>query len=210
MKSLKNAVYSHLIDRDRYQLEVTITDQETRIQCRIASDSNEPGQLYRISAAFLAHGWEINEATIRAVGDTGFVNDFILLRTPGKSAALEGNEEIKAIVNTIESLLYGNVPVMDFLNEREIYPGGGEAGQTTIQYLEGKMPGLEIRGVYDTYFFLRMFQSFYLMDVDVRDGEIIVEREGVVKSLFWMDAHDIRFTSSEFTDRLIEEVKQSL
>ena len=209
MKSLKSAVYSHLIDRDRYRLEAVFTEMEPGVQCDIHCNGNESGALYRISAAFFVHGWDIRRGTIQT-SHPGYLDDrFTLMRrNPGPSGI--DPDEIRNLVGSLDGLLFHGQPVRDALQERGITLQNRPVDGLSIKILDGKGPGIEVHSPYDPVFLLRMFQSFYMMDVDVLEGEISADPHHGVYTLFWMDPSDIRFTSSEFTGRLVEELSQSL
>lgn len=211
MKGASRAVYSRSIDEPQHRLDISIREMGGGLRIRIEAGLNEVGVLFRVCSVLYAYEWAIVAAHINSPAADRISDEFEIMPRPG--APPVGEPELRAMVDDLESLLFGGLSVLDYLSARKASPPPPPpaSAQAEIRVLhEGEQISIEIKGRDRNGLLLGLAQAFYLMDIDVREADIHTDPDGRIRNRFLVYPSDRRFASEEFCARLSEELRQLL
>jgi UTP:GlnB (protein PII) uridylyltransferase len=200
--------YVMILDRADYSIEAGFRRDGNEYDFRFRTALNEAGLLYRITVALYIHGFEIVKAKITTDENQAVFDEFRLKQAEGFSEDFLSEKAVRSFVFDVENLLYKGKSAVDFINENDLHiPGYHEGnGSADLTEMDG-FPVIEVRGSYQKTLLLSLFQSFYLMDVNVQEARIWVMPDGQLSTRFMIASDDPRFTNPQFQEQLMEEMR---
>ncbi len=212
MSSTSKSIYSRARGDEKHQrLDITIQEEGSAgLRMKVDAEMNEVGILFRLCAVLYSYHWNIQGARIYTPGPNAISDEFHIV-TAGDQPTAMNEVSMRGLIDDLERLLFGGVSVLEYLTEREARvpardhnPGTGgdvqllnQDNQSVIEVTASDRPGL----------LLSLSQAFYLMDINIFEGEITTQADGAVWNRFVVDPGDKRFQSPEFRRRLREELK---
>ncbi len=190
---------------DHYLRIHAVTEDAEGYSLSIDSDQHDTGSLYRIGAALAAPGWLVKSSEVKTQEESIIHLDAYLVPMPGSPGLNESS--INQFFQNLGSMLVDGVSVVDFLGERHLAPGGHHQarGFADLTYDNGRVV-IEVRTRPDPFTLISIFQSFYLMDVNVKEGTIRTHPDQIWEIRFVVATDDFRYHNPEFRKRLKEEL----
>ncbi len=209
--------YSMILERDGYFIQVSFESSGSGYNFQFSTALNEPGLLYRVTAALFVHGFEITSARIITGENQAVFDEFMLKDLLEERASRQSGSEIRGLLNPVRirsflhdtaDLLYQGKSALQFIEENDIKIPRFHEGSGSADLLEmDGYPVIEVRGSYQKTLLLSLFQAFYSMDVNVHEAEIRVLPDGRLSSRFMIASDDSRFTNPQFQEQLMEELR---
>lgn len=209
MKAPNKALYSRSVDDQNHRLDVSLRDAPPGVRLKIEAALNEVGVLFRLCAVLYSFNWSIQEARIASPESNRISDDFWII--PGAGAGASSELQFRSMIDDLEKLLFGGVSVLEYLTQRKAAIPRTEFqaahGEVTLSAKRGGETVIEITGRDKRGLLLILTQAFYLMDIDILEADIHTDPDGRVRNRFVVDPRDERFYSTEFQNRLCEELR---
>jgi len=187
--------------KSRLDVEIFELDEGNRIT--IESEINEVGVLFRLAAVFFGRGWSILKARIHSP-DMNRIQDEFFIRHRSKE---KKQADLKLIVSDLENLLFGGVSVLEYLMNLKVSPPPSPVGGGHVEVsFHDAVPVIQMNGQDQPGLLLKISQAFFLMDINVVQGNIETNSFGGIHNSFQADPLDRRFYIPEFCRRLEEEL----
>ncbi|MCR9144460.1 MAG: hypothetical protein NXI24_19635 [bacterium] len=212
MSSTSKSIYSRARGDEKHQrLDITIQEAGPGgLRMKVDAEMNEVGILFRLCAVLYSYHWNIQGARIYTPGPNAISDEFHIVT--GEDPTAMNEDSMRGLIDDLERLLFGGVSVLEYLTEhharvpakeRESSEGGGDV----VLLKQGQQSVIEVTAVDRPGLLLSLSQAFYLMDINISEGEITTQPDGAVWNRFAVDPADKRFQSPEFQRRLREELK---
>lgn len=217
MSSTSKSIYSRARRDEKHQrLDITIQEEGPgSLRMKVDAEMNEVGILFRLCAVLYSYQWNIQSARIYTPGPDAISDEFHIVTGQDPAAPTTMNEtSMRGLIDDLEKLLFAGVSVLEYLTEHHARVPGKQVerdnpGESCDVVLlnEGKQSVIEVTASDRPGLLLSLSQAFYLMDINIFEGEITTGPGGSVWNRFVVDPGDKRFQSKEFRRRLREELK---
>ncbi|MCB1172083.1 MAG: ACT domain-containing protein [Leptospiraceae bacterium] len=211
MTGLSSQFISSRNSRSELQrLEISLSAADEGYRLQIESKINEIGLLFRLCAVLFRHNWYILQARIFSPDEHSICDEFLI--RPQDEKHVIDNALMRLMATDLESLLFDNVSVLEYLNEnhREDKALLRESNRSHHQEVSidtsDNRVVIEIRSQDRSGLLLEISQAFYLMNINILEAKIQTKSDGHIHNIFYVDPADQRFAHQEFQRRLTEEL----
>lgn len=211
--STTKSIYSRARSDEKHQrLDITIQEEGPgSLRMRVDAEMNEVGILFRLCAVLYSYQWNIRSARIYTPGPNSISDEFHIVK--GLDPTAMNEKSMRGLIDDLETLLFGGVSVLEYLTEHharvprsERETSNADTGDVVL-LRQDRQSVIEVTAVDRPGLLLALSQAFYLMDINIFEGEITTDKDGGVWNRFVVDPADARFRSKEFLRRLREELK---